>query len=96
MGQILLQDGAVKRADGLNIQIGRFLQYRLHLSAVFSYDSDVVAAGFIIPGLFHIQCAEFSEGVGGKQNLFRAFIGEHDLRPVNHGCADKVKNMAAQ
>ena len=48
-------------------------------------DADVVPAGLILPGLLHIQSAELAEAVGGEEDLFAAFIGDHDLRPVDHG-----------
>ena len=68
----------------------------MYLSAVFSYDTDEVTAGFIVPVLLHIQGAEFAEAVCGEQNFFCAFISDHDFRPVYHRRVNKVEHMLAQ
>src|SRR5699024_5066730 len=41
-------------------------------------------------------CAELSETVGCKEDLFAGLISHHDLRPVHHGRHDKVESMFAQ
>ena len=63
IAQVFLQDGAVQRTDGLNIQSGCLFQQILHLRAVFSDDSDVITACFTCPVFFHIQGAELTEAV---------------------------------
>ena len=96
IAQVLLQHGTVGRADHLDIQRGGSLQEILNLLAVLADNADVVAARLTGPVLFHIIGAEFAETVRGKQDLVRAVIGHHDLRPVNHRGKYKGEDMLSE
>ena len=96
VSQILRQNGAVERANDLDIQPGRLLEQRLYLGTVLAHDTDEIPAGFIRPGLLRIGGAEFAESVGGEQHLIRGIVGNDDLRPMDHGCGYKRQGMLAQ
>ena len=91
--EIFGQDGTMQRADNRNIERGSLLEKRLHLSTVFSDDSDEIAACLIVPGLGNIERAEFTEAVRGEQHLIPAVIGHHDLGPMHHRRKDKGQVM---
>ena len=93
---LLVQDGTVQAADGLDVQRGGLFQHGLHLHAVFADDADEVSSGLIVPGLIHVQSAEFAEAVGGEEYLVGGVIGHNDLGPVHHGGGDKGKRVLAE
>ena len=74
VAQVFFQNGTMERADGLDVQSSGNLQKLLHLHAVFSDDTDEIAACFIIPGFVSIQSTEFSETVSCKENLVGAVV----------------------
>ena len=87
MGDLLaLQDGAVQRADRLDIKTGGFLQQRLRLCAVFSDNAEVVAAGLTVPtlGIFNVVRAKLAETVCREKHFVRRIVGNHHLGPVDH------------
>ena len=96
MAQVFLQHRAVEGADGLDIQGGSLFKQRPDLGTVFAHDADIVPAGFIVPGLLHIQGAEFPEAVSGEQDLVQHVIGHNDLGPVDHGGGYKGQGVPAQ
>ena len=94
--KIIFQNGSVKRADNLNIQIGCLFQYILYLSAIFPDDTDIVAACFAVPVFFHVQRSEFSKTIGREKNLVCTVVGHHNFRPVYHRRKNKVQLMLTQ
>ena len=82
--------------DDGNIQSGSLFQQSLHLCAVLANNADIIAAGFICPIFFHVQCAKFAETVSGKQHLVIGIVSYNDFRPVDHGSGDKSQNMLTQ
>ena len=96
VGDGLRQDGAVEGADGGNVQPGGLLENGLDLGAVLAHDVEVVAPGLAVPVLLRVQGAELAEGVRAEEDLLRALIAHHDLRPVDHGGGDEVEHVAAQ
>ena len=96
ISQIFFQNRSVQRANRLNIQPCRFLQKVLYLSAVFSYDSDIITTSFACPVLFYIQSAEFTETVCGEQHFVTGIICHHNFRPVNHRRSNKCQGMLSE
>ena len=96
VAQVFGQDRAVERADPGDVQGGGLFQQVLYLYAELAHDADVIAAGFIIPGLLHVQGTEFAEGIGGEQHFVVGVIGHNDLRPVHHGGGDEAEGVFAQ
>ena len=96
MGDGLRQDRPVEGADGGNVQPRRLLEDGLDLGAVLAHDVEVVAPGLAVPVLLRVQGAELAEGVRAEEDLLRALIAHHDLRPVDHGGGDEVQHVAAQ
>ena len=96
MPQVLLEDGSMEGADGFNFQAGCLLQQLLHLHSVLAHDADVIAAGFIVPRFFCIQCAELAEAVGGEQHLVGSIVAHHHLGPMHHGRKHKGQAVLAQ
>ena len=82
--------------DGGDVQTGGFLQQGLDLGAVLAHDVEVVAARLLDPGAVLGDGPEGAEAVGGEQDLLRALIADHDLRPVDHGGHDEGQAMPAQ
>ena len=97
VGQLLLmQDGAVQRADGLDVQTSSLFQHSLHLHTVLAHDADEIAAGFGQPLFLHVQCAELAESISAEQDFVCIVIGHDDFRPVDHGGGDEVQGVMAQ
>ena len=98
VAEVLAQHGTVQRADDLNVEALRRLEDLLCLKAVFSYDAKIVSARFAGPsfGIFHVVGTELAEAVRGEEDLVRAVICEHDLRPVDHGSKHKFQDMLAK
>ncbi|CCZ94353.1 unknown [Corallococcus sp. CAG:1435] len=96
MGNAVRQNRTVQRTYCLNGQLRNFFQQRLHLYAVLSHNADVVATSLVVPRLVAIQCAEFSESVGGKQHFVGAVVGYHHFRPMYHGRKQKLQVVFAQ
>ena len=103
--QVLPPHGAVEGADHGDVQGGELFQRRLDLQAVLAHDVGVVAAGVVqpVPVEVHliaeehtVEGAEGAEGVGGEEELLAGLIGDHDLRPVDHGGHVEVEGVAAQ
>ena len=93
MSKIFGKNRSVERADGLDIKSCCCLEKLLYLRTVFSDDSDIVATCFAVPVLFYIKSSEFAKAVCGKQNFVCAVICNHNLRPVNHRCKYKGKDV---
>ena len=83
--EILRKHGAVEGADGFDVKSRGLFQKRLHLSAVFSNDADVVASCLASPLFLHVKGAKLAEGVGGEEHLVGAVVGHNDLGPMHHG-----------
>ena len=98
VSEIFAQNGAVERADDLNVKSCGRLQELLCLKSVFAHDAKIVSARFASPslGIFHIVGAEFSEAVSGEEDLVSAVVCYHDLRPVNHRREHKLQNVLAE
>ena len=63
MSKILCKNRSVERADSLDIQSCCCFEKLLYLRAIFSDDSDVITACFVVPILFYIKSSEFAEAV---------------------------------
>ena len=94
--KILVEDGAVERADGGDVQARRLLEEVHGLGAVLAHDADVVPAGLVVPGLGAVEGPELAEGVRGEEDLVGAVVGHHDLGPMDHGREDEGEGVAAQ
>ena len=94
--EIFCQNGTVQRADHFDIKRCRLFEQRLYLRAVFADDADKIAAGFIVPILVCIVCAELAESVGGEKHLVVAVVRYDNLRPMHHGRADEMEGMTSE
>ena len=66
ISQIFFQNRSVQRANRLNIQPCRFLQKVLYLSAVFSYDSDIITTSFACPVIIIFYYSKFTKCICWK------------------------------
>ena len=98
IAQVFPPDGAVQRADHLDIHRGCLGQHRLYLGAILAHNVAEVAPrignplGFkihLVGEKVAVQRAEAAEAVRGKQHLVRRVVGHHSLRPVYHGRHDE-------
>ena len=96
VAQVLREHGTMQGADGGDVQTRSLLQQSLHLGAILAHDADVVAAGFVVPLLLHIQCAELAEAVSGEEDLVAGIVSDDDFRPVDHGSGDEGQGVLAQ
>ena len=99
LAKVAGEDGAVERADGLDVQRSGLFQQSLHLRAVLAHDVQVVAAGLAGPvGLLVELChrAEAAKAVGGEEDFFGGLIAHHDLGPVDHGREHESQGVGAQ
>ena len=92
----------MERQQHLDVQRLRLLQHRLHLGAVLAHNVGVVAPRLvqIVAVKVHligeqraVQGAEAAEGVRRQQQLVRGIVGQHHLRPVDHGRRHKVQGV---
>ena len=99
LAKVAGEDGAVERADGLDVQRGSLFQQSLHLRAVLAHDVQVVAAGLAGPVGLLVELrhsAEAAKAIGGEEDFLAGLIADHDLRPVDHGCEHESQGVAAQ
>ena len=99
LAKVAGEDGAVERADGLDVQRSGLFQQSLHLRAVLAHDVQVVAAGLAGPvGLLVELChrAEAAKAVGGEEDFFGGLIAHHDLGPVDHRREHESQGVSAQ
>ena len=86
----------MKRAYLFNFKTRGLFKQRLHLNAVFSYNSYIITAGFACPVLICIKRAKFAEAVCRKKNFIMAVISHNNLRPMHHRRGNKGKSMGAE
>ena len=96
MAQIFFQNGTVQGADGLDIESSGNFQELLNLHAVFSNDTDEIAAGFVIPGFVNVQGSEFTETVGCEEDFVGAVVSHHNLGPVYHGSENEGQRVLSK
>ena len=101
---ILAPDGAVQRANRLDLQPRGLFEQLLHLRAVFAHDVGVIAARVVQPFGFKVhlvgeeiaaQRAKRAERVRREENVVDRIVGHHGLGPVDHGGHDEGQRVAA-
>ena len=86
----------MQRADDLDIQGCRLFKKALHLRAVFTDYTDIVASCLASPVLLYVKCAEFTKSVSRKEHLVLYVVRNHDLGPVYHGRENERKHVSAK
>ena len=86
----------MERAYRGDIESGSLLEQRLHGSAVFSDDAEIVSSCFARPVLVRVERAELAERIRREEDLVLCVVSHHDLRPVNHRRKDKIQLMLAE
>ncbi len=101
--KILAQDGAMQRANHLNIQRGSLLQQSLHLATVLAHNVEVIATSFAAPvvhlrviRLFMAYRTKLTKAIRAEQNLLSSLIAHHNLGPVNHRSRIEGQRMLAK
>ena len=94
--EIASEERSVERKDGLDVELGSLLKQRLHLSAIFAHDIEIIATGLAIPVIESlVVVAEFTESVGCEKHFSALVVGDHHLGPVHHGGQRELKDVAA-
>ena len=86
----------MERAYDRDVEPGGFLEQRLHGSAVFSDDAEIVSSRFARPVLVRVERAELAERIRREEDLVFCVVSHHDLRPVNHRRKDEIQLMLAE
>jgi len=93
VAKIFRQNWTVQGTDFPDIQRTCYFQELLYLQTVFSDNTDKITACFVIPWFLAVECTEFSKTVCCEQNLVRAVVCNHNLRPVYHRSEYEGQNV---
>lgn len=86
----------MERAYDRDVEPGGFLEQRLHGSAVFSDDAEIVSSRFARPVLVRVERAELAKRIRREEDLVFCVVSHHDFRPVNHRRKDEIQLMLAE
>ena len=94
--EVLREDRAVERADGLDVAAVELGERGLHVLAELAHDAEVVTARLAVPGLVDVERAELAERIGREEHLGGRVVGEHDLGPMDERRGEEGELMRAE